>query len=65
MDFTGKHVFAFGGITGIVVAIAENFAKHGANVSIASRNQQNVDVASQLGTITADNGRITAPCVVP
>ena len=30
MDFTGKHVVEFGGTTGLGVAMAENFAKHGA-----------------------------------
>ena len=51
MDFTGKHVFVFGGTTGIGFGIAMNFAKHGANVSVASRKQANVDAATAaLGT---------------
>src|SRR6185436_4001113 len=51
MDFTEKHVFVFGGTTGIGFGIAENFAKHGANVSVASRNQANVNTATAaLGT---------------
>ena len=60
MDFTGRHVFVFGGTTGIGFGIAENFAKHGANVSVASRKQANVDAATAaLGTgnivgVTAD-----------
>ncbi len=45
LDFIGKHVFVFGGTTGIGFGIAENFAKHGANVSVASRKQDNVDTA--------------------
>src|SRR5437773_9902593 len=42
LDFTGKHVFVFGGTTGINFGIAETFAKHGAKVSVASRQQENV-----------------------
>jgi NAD(P)-dependent dehydrogenase (short-subunit alcohol dehydrogenase family) len=45
MDLTGKHVFVFGGTTGIGFGIAENFAKHGANMSVA-RKQANVDAAT-------------------
>jgi NAD(P)-dependent dehydrogenase (short-subunit alcohol dehydrogenase family) len=51
MDFTGKHVFVFGGTTGIGFGIAENLGKHGPNVSVASRKQVNVDAAmAALGT---------------
>jgi NAD(P)-dependent dehydrogenase (short-subunit alcohol dehydrogenase family) len=46
LDFTGKHVFVVGGTTGIGLGIAQNFAKHGANVSIASRKQENIDAAT-------------------
>jgi len=45
LDFAGKHVFVFGGTTGINFGIAECFAKHGAKVSVASRRQENVDRA--------------------
>jgi hypothetical protein len=66
MDFTGKHVFAFGGTTDIGFAIAENFTKHGANVSIASRNQQNVDAATAaLGTAGATSSASPPTSVTP
>ena len=55
MDFTGKHVFAFGGTTGIGFGIAENFARHGANVSVASRKQTNVDAATAALGIAGGN----------
>jgi NAD(P)-dependent dehydrogenase (short-subunit alcohol dehydrogenase family) len=45
MDFTEKHVLVFGGTTGIGFGIAENFARHGANLSVVSRKQENVDSA--------------------
>ena len=45
LDFADKHVFVFGGTTGIRFGITETFAKHGAKVSVASRKQENVDTA--------------------
>jgi NAD(P)-dependent dehydrogenase (short-subunit alcohol dehydrogenase family) len=52
LDFTGKHVFVFGGTTGIGFGVAESFSKHGAKVSIASRKQANIDAAmAALGPI--------------
>ena len=45
LDFTGQHVFVFGGTTGIGFGVAEGFAKHGASVSIASRKQANIEAA--------------------
>jgi NAD(P)-dependent dehydrogenase (short-subunit alcohol dehydrogenase family) len=51
LDLTGKHVFVVGGTTGIGFGVAEGFSKHGANVSIASRKQENMDAAmAALGT---------------
>lgn len=44
-DFSGQHVLVFGGTTGINFGIAAAFARQGANVTVASRKQQNVDAA--------------------
>jgi NAD(P)-dependent dehydrogenase (short-subunit alcohol dehydrogenase family) len=44
-DFSGQHVFVFGGTTGINFGIATAFARQGANVTVASRKEQNVDAA--------------------
>ena len=48
IDFTGKHVFVFGGTTGINFGIAETFARHGAKVSVVSRKRENVDNAVKM-----------------
>ncbi|MEM5427854.1 SDR family oxidoreductase [Cupriavidus oxalaticus] len=45
LDFTGRHVFVFGGTTGINFGIAQAFARQGASVTVASRKQENVDAA--------------------
>lgn len=45
LDFTNKHVFVFGGTTGINFGIASAFARNGAKVTVASRKQENVDAA--------------------
>jgi len=45
IDFTGRHVFVFGGTTGINFGIAETFARHGAKVLVVSRKRENVDNA--------------------
>ena len=47
LDFADHHVFVFGGTTGINFGIAENFARHGARVSVASRKQEHVDSAAE------------------
>jgi len=61
LDFTGKHIFVVGGTTGIGFGIAQNFAKHGANVSIASRKQENIDAAiAALGTAGGNNVGVAA-----
>jgi NAD(P)-dependent dehydrogenase (short-subunit alcohol dehydrogenase family) len=45
LDFAGAHVVVFGGTTGIGFGVAEGFARHGANVSVVSRKQENIDAA--------------------
>ena len=61
LDFGGKHVFVFGGTTGIGFGVAQAFAEHGANVSIASRKQENVDAAmAALVTTGGSNFGVTA-----
>ena len=44
-DFSNKHVFIFGGTSGINLGIAKSFAAAGAHVSVASRSQEKVDAA--------------------
>ena len=43
IDYTDKIVVVIGGTSGINRGIAELFAKHGANVAVASRNPNKVD----------------------
>ena len=44
-DFSGKNVFVFGGTSGINLGIAESFAAAGAQLGVASRNQDKVNAA--------------------
>jgi NAD(P)-dependent dehydrogenase (short-subunit alcohol dehydrogenase family) len=44
-DFTGKTVFVAGGTSGINLAIAEAFARAGANLTVISRSLQRVEQA--------------------
>ncbi len=55
VDFTGKHVVVFGGTTGIGFGVAQNFAKHGASLSVVSRKQENVDAAVAALETTSRN----------
>jgi NAD(P)-dependent dehydrogenase (short-subunit alcohol dehydrogenase family) len=48
LDFKGRHVFVFGGTTGINFGIADAFARQGASVTVASRKTGNVDSARTL-----------------
>jgi NAD(P)-dependent dehydrogenase (short-subunit alcohol dehydrogenase family) len=47
-DFSGKHVFVFGGTSGINLGIARRFAEAGAHVSVASRSEDKVNAAVAL-----------------
>ena len=55
LDFTGKHTLVFGGATGTGFGVAQNFSEHGANVSVASRKQENVDAAMAAPGTTGGN----------
>ncbi|MBZ5790615.1 SDR family oxidoreductase [Burkholderia contaminans] len=60
IGFDERHVFVFGGTTGINFGIAQAFARCGASVSIASRRRENVDAAvQQLGAL---NARVHGAC---
>ena len=57
LDFTGRHVFVFGGTTGINFGIAQAFARCGAHVSVASRKRENVDAAlARLADMAREEG---------
>lgn len=43
IDFSARHVFVFGGTTGINFGIAQAFARRGARVSVASRKPGPID----------------------
>lgn len=45
LGLEGRHVFVFGGTTGINLGIAAAFARQGAKVTVASRKRENVDAA--------------------
>jgi NAD(P)-dependent dehydrogenase (short-subunit alcohol dehydrogenase family) len=44
-DFAGRHVFVAGGTSGINLAIAEAFARRGANLAVLSRSPERVAAA--------------------
>ena len=61
LDFNSRHVFVFGGTTGINFGIAQAFARQGAAVTVASRKQENVDNAcTQLAGI--GGGKVHGVC---
>lgn len=45
IDFSGKNVVVIGGTSGINLGVACGFARHGANVAVASRSQDKIDAA--------------------
>ncbi|WP_198971943.1 SDR family oxidoreductase [Xylophilus sp. ASV27] len=60
IDFQGRHVFVFGGTTGINFGIAQAFGRCGARVSVASRQRENVDAA--LATFAAQGAQAQGLC---
>jgi NAD(P)-dependent dehydrogenase (short-subunit alcohol dehydrogenase family) len=59
-DFKDRHVFVFGGTTGINFGIAQAFARQGADVTVASRKHENVEHArSELAKF---GGRVHGVC---
>lgn len=60
LDFHGRHVFVFGGTTGINFGIAQAFARQGAAVTVASRKQENVDNACR--TLSDVGGPVHGAC---
>jgi len=55
LDFSGKTVVVVGGTSGINRGVAEEFARHGAKVAVASRSQDKVDdTVSSLQALGAE-----------
>jgi len=60
IDFKGRHVFVFGGTTGINFGVAEAFACRGARVSVASRKAENVEAAR--ARLASHGGQVFGAC---
>jgi NAD(P)-dependent dehydrogenase (short-subunit alcohol dehydrogenase family) len=56
LDYSGRHVFVFGGTTGINFGIAQAFARQRANVTVASRKADNVDAA--VASLVQSGGQV-------
>ena len=55
-DFKGKHFFIAGGTSGINFGIALAFAQAGANLTVISRSQKNIDEAQRQ--LSAHGGEV-------
>lgn len=60
LPYQGRHVLVFGGTTGINFGIADAFARQGADVTVVSRRQENVDAAVEC--LSAHGGRVAGYC---
>ncbi|ABB11317.1 SDR family oxidoreductase [Burkholderia lata] len=60
IGFEQRHVFVFGGTTGINFGIAQAFARCGAAVSVASRKRENVDAA--VKTLRTTHASVYGAC---
>lgn len=60
LKFHGRHVIVFGGTTGINFGIANAFASQGADVTVVSRNRENVD--SAVAQLAGHGHRVAGAC---
>ena len=63
IDFHQRHVFVFGGTTGINFGIAQAFAARGAQVCVASRRRENAEAAlAALAASFGDRASVHGVC---
>lgn len=60
LALTGRHIFVFGGTTGINLGIAAAFVREGAHVTVASRKRENVDAA--VSALSAAGSQVHGCC---
>lgn len=60
LELAGRHVFVFGGTTGINLGIAAAFVREGARVTVASRKRENVDAA--VASLAAGGAEVHGCC---